>query len=130
MSYLSRMWSEGAIENLSSLVMAAAVYARSISDPPFEIDVGRVLLKAAASCNRRCAYRKETGGGCRLAMSEGRHHLPKCVKLPREICTIWRYVKLYIATGTAISAQEARTAHDALSVKADLGHDFVPAASC
>lgn len=130
MSYLSRIWSDGAIENLSFFAMAVAVYARSVSDPPYEIDVGRVLLRTSAFCNRRCAYRKETGGGCRMAMSESRHHLPKCIKLPREIDTIWRYVKLYIATGTAISAQEARTAHDGLCVRADLGHDFAPAASC
>jgi len=130
MSYLSRIWSDGAIENLSSFAMASAVYARSISDPPLQIDVGRVLLKTAAFCNMRCVRRKETGGGCRMAMSGSRHHLPKCIKLPREINAIWRYVKLYIAAGTAISAQEAKTAHDALSIRADLGHDFAPAASC
>jgi len=128
--YLSRIWSDGAIENLSFFTMAAAVYARSVSEPPLEIDVGRVLLRTAAFCNMRCAHRKETGGGCRMAMSESQHHLPKCIKLPRDIDTIWHYVKMYIATGTAISAQEARTAHDALSVRADLGHDFTPAASC
>jgi hypothetical protein len=130
MNYLSRIWSDGAIENLSFFAMAAVVYARSISDPPLEIDVGRVLLKTAAFCNTRCAYRKETGGGCRMAMSESRHQLPKCIKLPREIDTIWHYVKMYIATGTVVSALEARTAHDALRVRAELGHDFVPAASC
>jgi hypothetical protein len=130
MRYLSRIWSDGAIENLSFFAMAAAVYARSISDPPLEIDVGRVLLRTAAFCNMRCARRKETGGGCRMAMGESQHSLPKCIKLPREIDAIWHYVKMYIATGTAISAQEAKTAHDALKVRADLGHDFAPAASC
>ncbi len=45
MKYLSRRWSEGAIENLSFFAMAVAVYARSVSDPPLTIDVGKVLLK-------------------------------------------------------------------------------------
>jgi len=130
MNYLSRIWSDGTIENLSFFAMAVAVYARSISDPPFPIDVGHVLLRTAAFCTLRCARRKETGGGCRLALKENQHHLPKCIKLPKDIKAIWHCVKLYIATGTAISAQEARTAHDALSVRAGPGHDFVPAASC
>ncbi len=45
MKYLSRRWSEGAIENLSFFAMAAAVYARSVSDPPVNIDVGRAILR-------------------------------------------------------------------------------------
>ena len=69
MKYLSRRWSEGAIENLSFFAMAVAVYARSVSDPPLTIDVGKVLLRTVAFCNRRCANRKGSGGGCRLAMN-------------------------------------------------------------
>ena len=45
MQYLSRRWSEGAIENLSFFAMAAAVYARSVSDPSLNIDVGRAILR-------------------------------------------------------------------------------------
>ncbi len=49
MRYLSRRWSEGAIENLSFFAMAVAVYARASSDPPLAIDVGKVLLRTAVS---------------------------------------------------------------------------------
>lgn len=49
MKYLSRRSSEGAIENLSFFAMAAAVYARSVSDPPLNIDVGRAILLHAQS---------------------------------------------------------------------------------
>jgi hypothetical protein len=45
MNYLSRKLSEGAIENLSFFAMAVAVFARSISEPSIEIDVGKVLIK-------------------------------------------------------------------------------------
>ena len=41
MKYLSRRWSEGAIENLSFFAMAVAVYARSISDPPLDNRCGK-----------------------------------------------------------------------------------------
>ncbi len=46
--HLSKVWPESTIENLSFFAMAAAVYARSVADPPYFIDVGMVLLKTAA----------------------------------------------------------------------------------
>jgi hypothetical protein len=128
--YLSRKWSDGAIENLSFFAMAAAIYARSISDPPLHIDVGKVLLKTVAFCNLRCGNRKETGGGCRVAMNIGQHHLPKCIKMPRDIDAVWSCLKRYIATGRATSAQEAIGLKEAMSVKVDPGSDFAPATSC
>jgi hypothetical protein len=84
MNHLSKTWSVGAIENLSSFAMAAEKYDRSVSDPPYIIDVGKVLLRTAAFCNLRCFHRKETGGGCRAAMKKEQHHLPRCMKLGRE----------------------------------------------
>jgi hypothetical protein len=136
MNYLKSRWSKGTIENLSSFAMAAAVYSRSISDPPYEIDVGVVLLKTVAFCNLRCTNRDETGGGCRIARNMNEHHLPRCIKLPRDITIIWDCIKIYIATGRAVSAKEALSAkdarkiHEAMSVKVDIGHDFYPDASC
>jgi len=129
MSYLSRRWSEGTIENLSFFVMAVAVYARSIIDPPITIDVGKVLLRTVAACNLRCVCRKETGGGCRAAMNRNQHHLPKCIKLPREISVGWGYVKRYIATGGAICPSDAIGIQDAMRVRVRPGADFSPAAS-
>jgi hypothetical protein len=123
-NYLSQKWSEGAIENLSFFAMAAAVYARSISDPPYTIDIGKVLLRTVAFCNLRCAHRKETGGGCQMAMSEWKHSLPKCIKLPRDVAATWLCVKKYIATNQAASI------HEAMSIKADIGHNFSPSTSC
>jgi hypothetical protein len=130
MNYLLRMWSEGAIENLSSLAMAASVYTRSISDPPCGIDVGKVLLRTVAFCNLRCVHRKETGGGCRAAMNEGQHHLPRCMKLPRDVYVFWGCLKRYIAAGKAISTQEALSLYENMRVKVDPGSDFAPATSC
>jgi len=130
LNYLSKTWSAGAIENLSSFAMAAAVYGRSISDPPYIIDVGKVLLRTAAFCNLRCARRKGTGGGCRAAMNEEQHHLPRCMKLPRDIYVSWRCLKNYIACGKPISSQEALSLYGAMSVKVDPGSDFAPATSC
>jgi len=130
MNYLSKTWSVGTIENLSFFAMAAAVYARSISDPPCVIDVGKVLLRTAAFCNLRCAHRKETGGGCRAAMNKEQHHLPRCIKLPRDIYAFWGSLKRYIASGKGISEQEALSLYEAMSVKVDPGSDFAPATSC
>jgi hypothetical protein len=130
MKYLSRRWSEGAIENLSFFAMSAAVYARSISDPPCPIDVGKVLLKTVAFCNRRCANRKGSGGGCRLAMNRENHHLPKCIKIPRDVAVILGGLKRYIATGKATSCQDAAGVYEVMSVKVDPGSDFAPATSC
>lgn len=130
MRYLSRRWSQGAIENLSFFAMAVAVYARSISDPPLTIDVGKVLLRTVTFCNRRCANRKNSGGGCRLAMNSAEHHLPKCIKIPRDIAVILGSLKRYIATGNATRGQDAASLHEAMSVKVDPGADFVPATSC
>ncbi|NYT01687.1 MAG: hypothetical protein GKC10_02875 [Methanosarcinales archaeon] len=129
-NYLSNKWSAGALENLSYFVMAAAVYARSISNPPYTIDIGKVLLRTLASCNIRCRYRKETGGGCILAMNRQRHHLPKCIKIPKDIYIIWSCIKRYVGTGRAVSAQEAVSLHDAMRVEVDLGPDFYPSTSC
>mgnify|MGYP001381349263 CR=1 FL=1 len=130
MKYLSRRWSDGAIENLSFFAMAAAVYARSISDPPLTIDVGKVLLRTVAFCNRRCVNRKGASGGCRLAMNREDHHLPKCIKIPRDVSVILSCLKRYIATGKATSCRDATGVHEAMSVKVDPGSDFSPATSC
>ena len=130
MKYLSRRWSQGAIENLSFFAMAVAVYARSVSDPPLTIDVGKVLLKTVAFCNRRCVNRKGTGGGCRLAMNRENHYLPKCIKIPRDVAVILGSLKRYIATGKATSGRDAASVHEAMSVKVDPGSDFAPATSC
>jgi hypothetical protein len=130
MNYLSKKWSEGAIENLSFFAMAVAVYARSISDPPCVIDVGKVLLRTVAFCNLRCGRREETGGGCRVAMNKEQHHLPKCIKLPRDVDVLWGYVKRYIATGGAICPQGAIGVQDAMRIRIYPGSDFTPATSC
>ncbi len=130
MNYLLTIWPEGAIENLSFFAMAAAVYARSISEPPHSIDVGRSLLKTAAFCNLRCSRRKETGGGCLMAMNKGQHYLPKCVKIPRDIAASWGYVKRYIATGGAVCSPAAIGVQDAMGVKVQVVSNFAPAASC
>lgn len=130
MRYLSKRWSQSAIENLSFFAMAVAVYARSICDPPVKIDVGAVLLRTVAFCNRRCAYRKGFRGGCRLAMNSAEHHLPKCIKIPRDIAVILGSLKRYIATGKATSGADASSLHEAMSVKVDPGADFIPATSC
>ena len=132
MKYLSRRWSEGAIENLSFFAMAAAVYARSVSDPPVKIDVGRVLLRTVAFCNRRCVNRTGSGASssCRLAMTRESHHLPKCIKIPRDVAAILGCLKSYIATGKATSCLEGGGVQGSMEVKVDPGMDFVPAASC
>ena len=136
MDYLKKRWSEGTIENLSSFAMAAAVYSRSVSDPPYAIDIGKVLLKTIAFCNLRCVNRAETGGGCRMAMNRGKHLLPRCIKMPRDLKIIWECVRMFIATGRAVNAQDALNAaenknlQDAMRIKIELGHDFSPAASC
>jgi hypothetical protein len=128
--YLSKRWPDRTLENFFFFVMAAAVYARSISDPPYFIDIGRVLLKMAAFCNFRCIHRIETGGGCRIAMDKTQHYLPKCNKLPKDIDIVWNCLKRYIATGDASSARETVSSFEALSVKVDPGSDFAPATSC
>jgi len=130
MIYLSNKWSEGALENFLFFAMAVVVYARSISNPPFIIDLGKLLLRTVAFCNQRCVHRYETGGGCRMAMNESRHHLPKCIKVPRDIEIIWGCVKRYVATGAAISVQNAKRMHDPFIVQVHPGSDFVPATSC
>jgi hypothetical protein len=130
MNYLSNKWSEGALENFLFFAMAVAVYARSISNPPFTIDLGKLLLRTVACCNQRCIHRFETGGGCRLAMNESQHHLPKCIKVPKDIEIIWGCVKRYVATGVAISVQDAKRMHGPFSVQVSPGSDFVPSTSC
>jgi len=130
MKYLSSRWSKGAIENLSFFAMAVAVYARSISDPPLTIDVGKVLLRTVTFCNRRCANRKGSGGGCRLAMNRENHHLPKCIKIPRDVAVILGGLKRYIAIGKATNGRDAASVHEAMGVKVDPGSDYAPATSC
>ncbi|MGC9515051.1 hypothetical protein [Methanocrinis sp.] len=130
MRLLSKVWPESTIENLSFFAMAAAVYARSVADPPYSIDVGKVLLKTAAFCRLRCSRRKETGGGCMAAMGSGRHQLPKCIKLPRDVEAAWRDLKRYIATGAALKEGEALGAHEAMSVDFKLPSDYSPVTSC
>jgi hypothetical protein len=130
MNYLSKKWSEGALENFLFFAMAVAVYARSISNPPFTIDLGKLLLRTVAFCNQRCVHRYETGGGCRLAMNESQHHLPKCIKTPRDIEIVWGCVKRYVATGIPISVQDAKRMDGHISVQVSPGSNFVPATSC
>jgi len=130
MKYLCRIWSRSTIENLSFFVMAAAVYALSVLEPPICIDVGEVLLRTAAACNKRCAHRREGCGGCRAARERGRHILPKCIKLPGEILITWGYLKRYIATGAAACPPGALGVQEAMRVEVALPADFSPAASC
>ncbi|MGB3944235.1 MAG: hypothetical protein WBK88_05545, partial [Methanothrix sp.] len=103
---------------------------RSVADPPYTIDVGRVLLRTAAFCRLRCARRKETGGGCMAAMDRGRHMVPKCVKLPRDVDVAWRDLKVYIATGVPPRAGEAVRVYQATKVKFELPFDYSPVTSC
>ena len=132
MNYLSTKWSQGTIENLSSFAMAVAVYARSISDPPYLIDIGKLLLRTAAFCNLRCGHGKGIGGGCLLAMNKEQHHLPKCIKMPRDIDVVWGRLKRYIAAGKVINEPDAnaKSIHEAMRVRVDPGLDFVPSTSC
>ena len=130
MNYLSTKWSSGAIENLSFFAMAVAVYARSISDPPYSIDIGKLLLRTAAFCNLRCGQGMGIGGGCLAAMNKEQHHLPKCIKIPRDINVVWGCLKRYIAAGKAINVHDAISIHEAMSVIVDPGLDFVPSTSC
>jgi len=130
MRHLSKVWPEPTIENLSFFAMAAAVYARSVADPPYTIDVGRVLLRTAAFCLLRCSRRKETGGGCMAAKGLGRHQVPKCVKLPRDVDVAWRDLKVYIATGIRPRPGEAVRMYQATKVKFELPFDYSPVTSC
>jgi hypothetical protein len=130
MNYLSTSWPQGAIDNFSFFAMAVAVYARSVSDPPYSIDIGRALLKTVAFCRLRCARRKESGGGCLMSSYKDQHYLPKCIKLPRDIAAGWGYVKRYIATGGAICSQQAMGMHENMGVKVQVGSNFAPATSC
>lgn len=123
-SYLSKRWSERVMENFFFFAMAAAVYARSVSEPPYSIDIGKALLRTVAFCNLRCIHRKETCGGCSMAMNSTQHHLPKCIKVPRDIDIAWGCMKKYIATG------RSQSVHDAMRVQVDPGSDYAPATSC
>ena len=69
-------------------------------------------------------------GGCRLALNKDNHHLPKCIKIPRDIAAILNCLKRYIATGIATSCLDAASMHEAMSLKVDPGSDFSPATSC
>ncbi len=65
-----------------------------------------------------------------MAMNSEKHHLPKCIKIPRDIAVILGSLKRYIATGKATSGRDAASVHEAMSVKVDPGSDFAPATSC
>ena len=136
MRLLSKVWPEPTIENLSFFAMAAAVYARSVAEPPYAIDVGRVLLRTAAFCRLRCSRRKETAGGCMAAKGLGRHQVPKCVKLPRDVEAAWRSLKRYIAAGAAPGAGagmdegERSRAAEGMRVDFKLPADYSPVTSC
>ena len=132
MRRLSRVWSPSTIENLSFFAMAAAVYARSVADPPYRISVEKVLLKTAAFCRLRCSRRKGTGGGCMAAAGSGRHQLPKCIKLPRDVEAAWRDLKRYIAAGAPADLAgggDAR-AREAMKIDFKLPADYSPVTSC
>ena len=128
MRILSKVWPPSTIENLSFFAMAASVYARSVAEPPARIEVGRVLLRTAAFCLLRCARRKETGGGCMAAKGLGRHQVPKCVKLPRDVEAAWRSLKRYIAAGGSVV--EGERTSGAMKVDFTLPADYYPATSC
>jgi len=128
MRHLSKVWPPSTIENLSFFAMAAAVYARSVAEPPARIDVGRVLLRTAAFCLLRCNRRRETGGGCMAAKDLGRHQVPKCVKLPRDVEASWLSLKRYIAAGGSVV--EGGRAPGAMKVDFTLPADYYPATSC
>lgn len=130
MRILSKKWSAETIENLSFFAMAVAVYARSVANPPYKIDVGKVLLRTLAFCNLRCSHGKGTGGGCMAAMNKGDHHLPKCIKIPKDINFVWGCMKNYIATGKTITSHKDISIKEAMSVEVDPGSDFAPATSC
>lgn len=128
MRLLSKVWPPSTIENLSFFAMAAAVYARSVAEPPRSIDVGRVLLRTAAFCLLRCSRRKETGGGCMASKGLGRHQVPKCIKLPRDVEAAWLSLKGYIASGGSVV--EGARAVEAMRVDFTLPADYYPATSC
>lgn len=44
----------------------------------------------------------ETGSGCMAAKGLGRHQVPKCVKLPRDVEAAWLSLKRYIAAGGSV----------------------------
>ncbi len=136
MRRLSKVWPPSTIENLSFFAMAAAVYARSVADPPYSIDVGKVLLRTAAFCRLRCSRRKETGGGCMAVAGSSRHQVPKCVKLPRDIEAVWRDLKRYIAAGAgepgkaAPGGEAMARADEAMRIDFKLPLDYSPVTSC
>ena len=65
-----------------------------------------------------------------MAMDKEQHHLPKCVKLPRDIAAGWGYVKRYIATGGAICSPKAIGVQENMGVAVQVGSNFAPATSC
>ena len=65
-----------------------------------------------------------------MAMNSVEHHLPKCIKIPKDVAVILGCLKKYIATGKATSGRNAASVHEAMSVKVDPGSDFTPATSC
>jgi hypothetical protein len=65
-----------------------------------------------------------------LAMNREEHHLPKCIKIPRDIAAILSCLKRYIATGKATSGHDPAGLQEAMSVKVDPGSDYAPATSC
>jgi hypothetical protein len=63
-------------------------------------------------------------------MNSAEHHLPKCIKIPRDIAVILTSLKRYIATGKEPGGQDAASVQQAMSVKVDPGLDYAPATSC
>lgn len=59
-------------------------------------------------------------------MNKSQYYLPKCKKIPKDSDIILSCLKIY-STGNAISAREAISSHEAVSVKVDPGSDFAPA---
>ena len=129
MQYLSRRWSEGAIENLSFFAMAVAVYARSVSDPPYPIDVGKVLLRTAAFCNQQVRQPKRIRRWMPAGHEQGGTPSSQMHKNPQGCCC---YPELPEEVYRNRKSHELGRCgvHEAMSVKVDPGSDFAPATSC
>ncbi len=112
------------------LMPTAEGYRALVEQAKIEIKPKVMRYLSIAFCNLRCARRKETGGGCLAAVNKEQHHLPKCIKLPRDIAAGWGYVKRYIATGGAVCAHGTIGLQGSMGVKACPGSDFAPATSC
>ena len=63
-------------------------------------------------------------------MNSAEHHLPKCIKIPRDLAVILNSLKTYIATGKESGGRDAASVQQAMSVKVDPGLDYAPTTSC